>query len=230
MRILVVEDDPRTREILVRALEGAGYVVDQTGEGEDAWFRGDTEPYAAAVLDLGLQGMDGLTVLKRWRAAGQDLPVLILTARGDWNERVEGIDAGADDYLPKPFRMEELLARLRAILRRAGGQGSPILRAGALALDTRQMRVTLDGVPVHLSPQEIRLLTVLLYRKGSLVSSGELMEQIYGDGIERDTNAVEVLVGRLRRKLGADLIETRRGFGYRISDPGPCDDPDASAP
>ena len=230
MRILVVEDDPRTAEILTRALEEAGFLVDHTGEGEEAWFRGDTEPYAAAILDLGLEGMDGLAVLKRWRAAGQDLPVLILTARGEWSERVEGIDAGADDYLPKPFRMEELLARLRAILRRAGGQGSPVLRAGGLALDTRQMRVTLDGVPVHLSPQETRLLSVLLHRKGTLVSPGELAEQIYGDGIERDTNAVEVLVARLRRKLGADLIETRRGFGYLILDPEPPDGPGAGRP
>lgn len=219
MRILVVEDDPRTLETLTRALVGAGYLVDHTGDGEDAWFRGDTEPYAAAILDLGLKGMDGLAVLKRWRAADRDLPVLILTARGDWSERVEGIDAGADDYLPKPFRVEEVLARLRAILRRAGGQASPVLQAGGLALDTRQMKVTLDGVPVHLSPQEYRLLNVLLHHKGSVVSQGELADQIYGDGIERDTNGVEVLVGRLRRKLGADLIETRRGFGYLIADP-----------
>jgi len=219
MRILVVEDDPRTLETLTRALEAAGYLVDHTDDGEDAWFRGDTEAYAAVLLDLGLKGMDGLAVLKRWRAAGRDLPVLILTARGDWSERVEGIDAGADDYLPKPFRVEEVLARLRALLRRAGGQSSPVLTAGALALDTRQMRVSLDGVPVHLSPQEYRLLSVLLHHKGSVVSQGELADQIYSDGIERDTNGVEVLVGRLRRKLGPDLIETRRGFGYLIADP-----------
>jgi DNA-binding response OmpR family regulator len=219
MRILVVEDDPRTLETLTRALEGASYLVDHTGDGEDAWFRGDTEPYAAVILDLGLKGMDGLAVLKRWRAAGRDLPVLILTARGDWSERVEGIDAGADDYLPKPFRVEEVLARLRAILRRAGGQAAPVLQAGGLALDTRQMKVTLDGAPVHLSPQEYRLLNVLMHHKGSVVSQGDLADQIYGDGIERDTNGVEVLVGRLRRKLGSDLIETRRGFGYLIADP-----------
>ncbi len=221
MRILVVEDDPRTAETLTRALAAAGYLVDHTGEGEDAWFRGDTEPYAAAILDLGLKGMDGLAVLKRWRAAGRDLPVLILTARGEWSERVEGIDAGADDYLPKPFRVEELLARLRAILRRAGGQSSPVLQAGGLALDTRQMRVSLDGVPIHLTPQEYRLLSVLLHRKGTVVSQGELADQIYCDGIERDTNGVEVLIGRLRRKLGVELIETRRGFGYLIDDTAP---------
>ena len=216
MRILVVEDDPRTLETLTRALEAAGYLVDSTGDGEDAWFRGDTEPYAAVLLDLGLKGMDGLAVLKRWRAAGRTLPVLILTARGDWSERVEGIDAGADDYLPKPFRVEEVLARLRALLRRAGGQASPVLTAGNIALDTRQMRVTQDGIPVHLSPQEYRLLAVLLHHQGSVVSQGELADQIYADGIERDTNGVEVLIGRLRRKLGPDLIETRRGFGYLI--------------
>jgi DNA-binding response OmpR family regulator len=221
MRVLVVEDDPATVDVLTRALTAAGYLVEQTGEGEDAWFLGDTEPYAAAILDLGLKGMDGLAVLKRWRAAGRDLPVLILTARGDWSERVEGIDAGADDYLPKPFRVEEVLARLRALLRRASGQGSPVLRAGGLTLDPRQMRVALDGVLIHLSPQEYRLLAVLLHHKGTVVSQGELADQIYGDGIERDTNGVEVLVGRLRRKLGSDLIQTRRGFGYLVQDPDP---------
>jgi two-component system, OmpR family, response regulator len=219
MRILVVEDDPRTVEVLTRVLTAAGYLVDHTGEGEEAWFLGDTESYAAAILDLGLSGMGGLAVLKRWRAGGRDLPVLILSARGEWGERVAGIDAGADDYLPKPFRVEELLARLRAILRRASGQASPVLRVGGVAFDPRQMHVTLDGVPVHLSPQEYRLLSVLLHRKGSVVSQAELAEQIYGDGIDRDTNALEVLVGRLRRKLGPELIRTRRGFGYIIRDP-----------
>jgi two-component system OmpR family response regulator len=224
MRILVVEDDPATVDVLARALTGAGYLVEHTGEGEDAWFRGDTEPYAAVILDLGLRGMEGLAVLKRWRANRRDMPVLILTARGDWSERVEGIDAGADDYLPKPFRVEELLARLRALLRRASGQGSPVLQAGGVTLDPRQMRVTLDGVTVHLSPQEYRLLSVLLHHKGGVVSQGELAEQIYGDGIERDTNGVEVLVGRLRRKLGPDLIQTRRGFGYLLDDSAPPPD------
>jgi two-component system, OmpR family, response regulator len=221
MRILVAEDDPRTVEVLTQALTGAGYLVDHTAVGEDAWFLGDTEPYAAVILDLGLSGMGGLSVLKRWRAAGRDVPVLILTARGAWGERVEGIDAGADDYLPKPFRVEELLARLRALLRRTAGQASPVLRAGGVAFDPRQMRVTRDGVPVHLSPQEYRLLNVLLHNKGDVVSQAELAEQIYGDGSDRDTNAVEVLVGRLRRKLGPDLIQTRRGFGYLVADPEP---------
>ncbi len=219
MRILVVEDDPRTLEVLTRALTAAGYVVDHTGDGEDAWFRGDIEPYAAVILDLGLTGMGGIEVLKRWRAAGRDFPVLILTARGEWTERVEGIDAGADDYLPKPFRVEELLARLRALLRRASGQASPVLRAGGVVFDPRQMSVTLDGAPVHLTPQEYRLLSVLLHHKGSVVSQSELADQIYGDGMDRDTNALEVLVGRLRRKLVPGLIRTRRGFGYILRDP-----------
>lgn len=219
MRILVVEDDPRTVEVLLQALTAAGYLVDHTGNGEDAWFRGDVEPYAAVILDLGLRGMGGLAVLKRWRTAGRDFPVLILTARGEWTERVEGIDAGADDYLPKPFRVEELLARLRALLRRASGQASPVLRAGGVAFDPRQMSVTLDGEPVHLTPQEYRLLSVLLHHKGNVVSQAELIEQIYGDGPDRDTNALEVLVGRLRRKLVPGLIRTRRGFGYILRDP-----------
>lgn len=219
MRILVVEDDPRTVDVVTHALTDAGYLVDHTGDGEDAWFRGDIESYAAVILDLGLTGMGGLAVLRRWRAAGRDFPVLILTARGEWTERVEGIDAGADDYLPKPFRVEELLARLRALLRRAAGQASLVLRAGGVAFDPRQMSVTLDGAPVHLTPQEYRLLSVLLHRKGIVVSQGELAEQIYGDGADRDTNALEVLVGRLRRKLVPGLIRTRRGFGYILRDP-----------
>ena len=219
MRVLVVEDDPRTVEVLTRALTHAGYLVDHTGEGEDAWFRGDTESYAAVILDLGLAGMGGLSVLKRWRAAGRDLPVLILTARGDWEERVAGIDAGADDYLAKPFRVEELLARLRALLRRSSGQASLVLRVGGVAFDPREMRVTLNGAPVHLTPQEYRLLSVLIHHKGSVVSQAELAEHIYGDGMDRDTNALEVLVGRLRRKLGPELIRTRRGFGYILREP-----------
>jgi len=218
MRILVVEDDPRTVDVLTRALSAAGYLVDHTGDGEDAWFRGDTEPYVAAILDLGLSGMGGLEVLRRWRAGGRDLPVLILTARGNWWERVEGMDAGADDYLPKPFRVEELLARLRAILRRASGQATPVLHAAGVSFDPRQMRVTRDGTPVHLTPQEYRLLSILLHNKGSVVSQAELAEQLYDDGAERDSNALEVLVGRLRRKLGPDLIQTRRGFGYLVED------------
>ena len=216
MRILLVEDDTRVANTVTTALEAAGFVVEQSSDGEDAWFRGDTETWSAVILDLGLPGMDGLAVLRRWREAGQRFPVLILTARGDWHERVEGIDAGADDYLPKPFRMEELLARLRALARRAAGQASPVLRAGALTLDTRRMQVTRDGVPVHLSPTEYRLVAYLMQHAGRVVPQLELTEQLYAQDFERESNAVEVLVGRVRRKLGAELIQTRRGFGYVI--------------
>jgi len=216
MRILLVEDDEKTAQAVSAALSAAGYLVDHVAEGEAAWFKGDTEPYAAIVLDLGLPGMDGLSILKKWRQAGQSFPVLILTARGDWNERVEGIDAGADDYLPKPFQMQELLARLRAIVRRSVGQASSIITIGRVSLDTRQMRVTVDDVPIHLSPQEYRLVSYLMHHAGRVVSQLELTEQLYAQDFERDSNAVEVLVGRVRKKLDIDLIETRRGFGYVI--------------
>ncbi len=216
MRVLVVEDDRRIAADIGRALQAAGYVVEVVGDGEEAWFRGDTEDYGAIVLDLGLPGMDGLSVLKRWRANERRTPVLILTARGSWSERVEGIDAGADDYLPKPFRMEELLARLRSIVRRSAGHASSVLEAGALALDERQMKVTLRGVPVALSPLEYRLIAYLLRHRGRVVSQHELIENVYGQDEAHDSNAVEVLVGRLRKKIGPDLIETRRGFGYLV--------------
>jgi two-component system OmpR family response regulator len=221
MRVLLVEDDARVAEGVTASLVAAGYVVDHETEGEEAWFKGDTEPYAAVVLDLGLPGMDGLSILRKWREAGQTFPVLILTARGSWNERVEGIDAGADDYLPKPFRMEELLARLRAIVRRAAGQATAVVAIGPLTLDTRQMRVSLDGVPIHLSPQEYRAVSYLMHHAGRVVSQMELTEQLYAQDFERDSNAVEVLIGRVRRKLGGGLIETRRGFGYIIEKPEP---------
>ena len=218
MRILLVEDDERLAMGTTTALEAAGFVVDQTHDGKDAWFKGETENYSAAILDLGLPGMDGLSVLRKWRASGQRLPVLILTARGDWNERVEGIDAGADDYLPKPFRMEELLARLRALVRRTAGQAAAVIANGRLTLDTRRMSVSVDGTPVHLSPQEYRLVSYLMQHAGRVVSQLELTEQLYAQDFERDSNAVEVLVGRVRRKLGTDIIQTRRGFGYLVDD------------
>jgi DNA-binding response OmpR family regulator len=220
MRILLVEDDDRTAETVIRSLTAAGYLVDREMNGEEAWFRGDTEPYAAVILDLGLPGMDGLSVLKKWREAGQTFPVLILTARGDWSERVEGIDAGADDYLPKPFQVQELLARLRAIVRRSVGRASAITRIGTVELDTRQMRVSVGGVPVHLSPQEYRLVSYLMHHAGRVISQQELTEQLYAQDFERESNAIEVLIGRVRRKLGVPLIETRRGFGYLIDEPG----------
>ncbi|MDA9408146.1 response regulator transcription factor [Bradyrhizobium sp. CCBAU 45384] len=214
MRVLVVEDDPRIASDVARMLEASGYVVETVANGEDAWFLGDTEDFGAVILDLGLPGMDGLAVLKRWRSNGRHMPVLILTARGSWAERVDGIDAGADDYLPKPFRMEELLARLRSIVRRSAGYGSSVMTAGEIVLDERQMKVTRRGVPIALSPLEYRLVAHLLRNRGRVVSQQEIDENVYGHGEEHDSNTLEVLVGRVRKKLGADAIETRRGFGY----------------
>ena len=221
MRILLVEDDEMTAGAVIASLTAAGYIVDHEADGEEAWFKGDTEPYAAIVLDLGLPGMDGLSILRKWRQSGQSFPVLILTARGDWNERVEGINAGADDYLPKPFQMQELIARLRAIVRRSAGQATPVISINSVSLDTRQMRVTVNSVPIHLSPQEYRLVSYLMHHAGRVVSQHELTEQLYAQDFERDSNSVEVLIGRIRKKLGGGLIETRRGFGYIIekSDP-----------
>ena len=216
MRILVVEDDPRIARDVIETLTGAGYVVDHESNGEEAWFKGDTEEYGAVILDLGLPGMDGLAILKKWRAGGRIFPILVLTARGTWSERVEGIDAGADDYLPKPFEMDELLARLRAVIRRSAGHAEPSISVGPVTLDPRLMRVTVAGVPKALSPQEYRLLAFLMLHAGRVVPQQELSEQLHGSYEERESNAVEVLIGRVRRKLGVDIIETRRGFGYVI--------------
>ena len=216
MRVLLVEDDWRIAADVERALVAAGYVVETIRDGEEAWFRGDTEDYGAVILDLGLPGMDGLAVLKRWRANGRHMPVLILTARGSWAERVDGIDAGADDYLPKPFRIEELLARMRSIVRRSAGHASSVVSAGNITLDERQMKVSLRDVPIALSPLEYRLVAYLLRHRGRVVSQHELDENVYGHGEDHDSNALEVLIGRVRKKLGADLIETRRGFGYMV--------------
>jgi two-component system, OmpR family, response regulator len=216
LRVLLAEDEPRVAADIKAALERSGYVVDRVADGEAAWFQGDTEEYDAAVLDLGLPKLDGLAVLKRWRANDRRFPVVVLTARGAWTERVEGIDAGADDYLPKPFEMDELLARLRAVLRRTAGQVSPVLTAGEVALDTRKMRITVRGVPIQLSPLEYRLLAYLMHHAGRVIPATELAEHLYDLDHDRDTNAVEVVVARLRRKLGTNLIETRRGFGYFV--------------
>jgi DNA-binding response OmpR family regulator len=216
MRILLVEDDPQIARSVGEALTGAGWTVEHTADGEDAWFRGDTEEFAAVVLDLGLPGLDGLTVLRRWRKAGRMMPVLILSARGTWSERVEGIDLGADDYIAKPFAVEELLARLRALVRRASGHASSVIEIGEVVLDQRRMSVTVGGKSVNLSPLEFRLLSYLMHNAGRVVSQLELGEQIHGDHSERGSNAIEVIVGRIRRKLGIAFIETRRGFGYVV--------------
>ena len=215
MRILLVEDDDAIAQDVERELRASGYVVERVRDGDEAWFRGDTEDYVAAVLDLGLPRMDGLTVLKRWRESGRRLPVLVLTARGSWSEKVEGIDAGADDYLAKPFRMEEFLARLRSVIRRSAGHATSVATVGGLTLDERAMKVRLNGAQVDLSPLEYRLIAYLVLRRGRVVSQQELIENIYGDE-EQSSNAIEVLVGRLRRKIGSEWIETRRGFGYMM--------------
>jgi two-component system, OmpR family, response regulator len=218
MRALVVEDEEALSGQLVRALTEAGYAVDSAADGERADFLGQTEPYDVVVLDLGLPRMDGLTVLRRWRAAGLSMPVLLLTARGSWSEKVQGIDDGADDYVVKPFRMEELLARLRALIRRSSGQLGPELRSGGVTLDPRTGKVTNDGVAVRLTAHELRVLTYLMHQRGRVVSQAELTEHIYAQSFDRDSNTVEVFIARLRRKLGARFIETVRGLGYRIGE------------
>ncbi|MBX3484099.1 response regulator transcription factor [Phenylobacterium sp.] len=217
MRALVVEDDPHVGPDLVRALTAAGFAVDLARDGEDASFRGSVEDYAAVVLDLGLPRLDGLSVLRRWRAEGRAFPVLILSARGDWTEKVEGIEAGADDYMAKPFEMGELVARFRGLVRRAAGRLTPVVSVGRLSLDTQRRSATLDGAPLRLSPLEFRLLDCLAHNPGRAVSAGELADHLYGAGDSGDANAIEALVARLRRKVGADAIVTRRGFGYALA-------------
>ncbi len=216
MRVLLVEDEPTLNRQLDLALQNAGYAVDVSVNGRDAWVLGDTEPFDAVVLDLGLPHMDGLTVLKRWRAAGRTMPVLILTARDNWHEKVAGIDAGADDYLTKPFHTEELLARLRGLIRRASGLASSLLVCGPVELDTRTSRVMLDGQHLALTSHEFKVLAYLMHHPNAVVSRTELTEHIYAQDFERDSNTIEVFVGRLRKKLPPDLIETVRGLGYRL--------------
>jgi DNA-binding response OmpR family regulator len=216
MRCLVVEDDPDIQTDLARALEAAGFVVDRAGDGDDAWYRGDVEDYDAAVLDLGLPRLDGLSVLRRWRAAGRAFPVNIVSARGDWTEKVEGIEAGADDYMAKPFEMGELVARVRALVRRGAGRVSSVVAIGGLRLDTMRMSAVFNGAPARLSPLEFRLLDYLSHQSGRAVSAGELAEHLYGTAEDGDTNAIEAIVARLRRKFGAGIIVTRRGFGYLL--------------
>jgi two-component system OmpR family response regulator len=217
MRVLVVEDEPRIAADIRRGLENAGFAVDTVGDGESAWFQADIETYDAMILDLGLPKLDGLSVLKKLRGTDNALPILILTARDGWRERVDGINAGADDYLAKPFRMEELIARLHAVLRRMAGHASPIVRAGEVEVDPRTKLVTVSGEALSVTPLEYRLFVYLLHRRGDVVSAGELIDHVYESGTDREANAIEALIARLRRKLGPSLIETRRGHGYIIA-------------
>jgi two-component system OmpR family response regulator len=217
MRILIVEDEPTLQTQLAQSLREAGYAVDGASNGVEGHFQGDTEPYDAVVLDLGLPHMDGITVLRKWRAAGRTMPVLILTARDGWHEKVAGIDAGADDYLTKPFHMEELLARLRGLIRRAGGHASSELVCGPLTMDTRNSRAVVDGQALTLTSHEYRVLAYLMHHRDEVVSRSVLVEHIYAQDFDRDSNTVEVFIARLRKKLPPGLIATVRGLGYRLS-------------
>ena len=219
MRILVVEDDKDLNRQICTALQDAGYVVDRAFDGEEGHFLGDTEPYDAVVLDIGLPQMDGISVVERWRREGRKMPVLILTARDRWSDKVAGIDAGADDYVTKPFHMEEILARVRALIRRAAGHASSELFCGPLRLDIKASKADIDGVPLKLTSHEYRMLAYLMHHKGSVVSRTELVEHLYDQDFDRDSNTIEVFVGRLRKKLGVHLIETVRGMGYRMREP-----------
>ena len=219
MRLLVVEDNAALATQLRAALTEAGFAVDAAADGEEGCFLGETEPYDAVVLDLGLPLLDGLSVLRRWRAARRGMPVLILTARGSWTEKVEGLNAGADDYLAKPFALAELVARLQALIRRAHGHAQPEICCGPLRIDTAAQSVTLEGAPVRLTAMEFRLLECLAHHLGRPVSKTRLTEHLYDQDFDRDSNTLEVIVGRLRRKLGEKLIETVRGQGYRLAPP-----------
>jgi two-component system OmpR family response regulator len=219
MRLLVIEDDPDLNRQLVSAFTDAGYVVDTAKDGEEGHFLGDTEPYDAIVLDIGLPIMDGVSVLEKWRRAGRKTPVLILTARDRWSDKVAGFDAGADDYVAKPFHMEEVLARIRALVRRSAGHASSEITCGPLMLDAKSARVTVDGKAIKLTSLEFRLLSYLMLHKGRVVSRTELVEHLYDQDFDRDSNTIEVFVGRLRKKLGVDMLRTVRGLGYCISEP-----------
>ena len=216
MRLLVVEDDANLNRQLCQALIDAGYVVDSAADGVEGHFLGDTEPYDAVVLDIGLPGMDGLTVLEKWRSDGRSMPVLMLTARDRWSDKVSGIDAGADDYVAKPFHTEEVLARVRALIRRAAGHASSEIEIGPVKLDTRQSKVMMNDELVKLTSHEYRLISYLMHHKGEIVSRTELIEHLYDQDFDRDSNTIEVFVGRLRKKLHSDVIETVRGLGYRM--------------
>ena len=220
MRVLVVEDETRLAKQLTAALGQAGYAVDCAEDGARGEFLGQTERYDAVILDLGLPKIDGLTLLRRWRDAGLTMPVLVLTARGSWHEKVHGIDGGADDYVAKPFRMEEVLARLRALIRRSSGQLAAELRCGPISLDPRGAKVAVNGQPVRLTSHEFRVLSYLMHHRGKVVSQAELSEHIYAEHLDRDSNTVEVFIARLRRKIGTSAIATVRGLGYRMD----CED------
>ncbi len=217
MRLLVVEDDPDLNRQLVTSLTDAGYAVDSSHDGEEGHFLGDTEPYDAVILDIGLPTMDGLSVLEQWRRNNRSMPVLILTARDRWSDKVAGIDAGADDYVAKPFHMEEILARVRALLRRATGHSSNEIECGPVRLDTRSARVTIDGSPIKLTSHEYRLLAYMMHHRGRVVSRTELVEHLYDQDFDRDSNTIEVFIGRLRKKLSGDIIRTVRGLGYCLA-------------
>ncbi len=219
MRLLVVEDDPDLNRQLVLALEDAGYVTDKAFDGEEGFFLGETEPYDAVILDLGLPEIDGVTVLERWRRLGKTFPVLILTARDRWSEKVAGFDAGADDYLTKPFHTEELLARLRALLRRAAGHVTSTIEIGDLSVDTKGARAFVGGTPLKLTSHEFRILSYLSHHTDRVISRSELTEHIYDQDFDRDSNTIEVFIGRLRKKIGTERIATVRGLGYRLCDP-----------
>lgn len=217
MRVLVVEDEVELARQISGALEEVGYTIDVAHDGEEGEFLGSTEPYDAVVLDLGLPKIDGLTVLDRWRADGLTMPVLILTARETWSEKVSGFDKGADDYVTKPFNMEELLARLRALIRRSAGLATPIIDCGPVQLDTRSGKVTRNGMPITLTANELKVLTYMMHHRDQVVSRTELTEHIYDQDFDRDSNTIEVFIGRLRKKLGADVIQTHRGRGYSLA-------------
>ncbi|BCL68601.1 Transcriptional regulatory protein qseB [Vibrio nigripulchritudo MADA3029] len=220
MRALVVEDNIQAAEQISEALTGHGFIVDVTHDGNDAWFQGDTEEYDIAILDLGLPGKDGLSVLTEWRRAGNKMPVIILTARDTWREKVTGLRAGADDYLVKPFEMEELLARIEALVRRSNGHASSVLKCGDIEVDTATQRATLKGAHLDLSSLEYRLLAYLINHQGEVVSKATLTEHLYQMDFEHNSNVIEVLVNRVRKKMGTQHIQTRRGLGYQLNEQG----------
>lgn len=216
MRLLLVEDDPNLQKQIKNALDDSGYSVDATSDGEEGHFLGDTEPYDAVILDLGLPKIDGLTVLEKWRKSKRKFPVLILTARDRWSEKVSGFDAGADDYVTKPFQMEELLARVRALIRRAAGHASSDIEYGPLKLDTKSNKVFVNGSKLKLTSHEYKIIEYFLHHQDKVISRTELTEHIYDQDFDRDSNTIEVFIGRLRKKIGVDVIKTERGYGYRL--------------